>query len=246
MRALNGPNNSEGSPLVGERVLFVGSCLAFPEVMLRLVQMEFEGLGATRIDSLDPEYLPESIGAPALVIVEDRLAGMLDLHFAAIRRRFGATPIALAYGDPAPARRLLALQQRERRLEVLRFLPLNASVAGLVSMLRLLLAGEFVVPGDLICPTPPTAPEPTPQPARARPPQPAPDTTLTHREREVLDRVAQGDRNKIIADALGVSEHTVKLHIHHIIAKIGVNNRTAAAKWYLARRGADGAPQPAS
>ncbi len=43
-----------------------------------------------------------------------------------------------------------------------------------------------------------------------------------------------GQRNKVIANALGVSEHTVKLHIHHIIAKLGVANRTEAANRYMA------------
>jgi DNA-binding NarL/FixJ family response regulator len=109
-------------------------------------------------------------------------------------------------------------------------------------MLRLLLAGEFVIPGDLVA-YPAEAEHAAP---RALPAHPAIDTGLTQREREVLDRVAQGHRNKAIADALGVSEHTVKLHIHHIIVKIGVDNRTAAANWYLARGHPDGALRQAS
>lgn len=244
MLAANGPAMPVSEAVEAEHVLFIGSCLAFPEVMLRLVQIEFEGLGATRTDTLDSDGAGP--GVPRLVIVEDRLVDALERQFEAIRRRFGATPIALAYRDPSLARNLLSRQQRENRFEGLRFLPLNAPVAGLVAMMRLLLAGEFVVPGDLVCPAPEPAPVPEPETARAWPSNPAADTTLTLREREVLDRVAQGDRNKIIAGALGVSEHTVKLHIHHIITKIGVGNRTAAANWYLAQGRADGVAQPAS
>ena len=55
---------------------------------------------------------------------------------------------------------------------------------------------------------------------------------LTPREKEVLALVASGHPNKVIARDLDVSCHTVKLHIHRIIAKLGVNNRTEAAVWY--------------
>jgi DNA-binding NarL/FixJ family response regulator len=52
---------------------------------------------------------------------------------------------------------------------------------------------------------------------------------LTPREREVLALIAQGKQNKMIAAQLSLSEHTIKLHIHHIISKMGVSNRTEAA-----------------
>ncbi|MDN3722302.1 helix-turn-helix transcriptional regulator [Roseibium salinum] len=44
---------------------------------------------------------------------------------------------------------------------------------------------------------------------------------LTPRENEVLALIAQGLQNKNIAAALRLSEHTIKLHIHHIISKMG-------------------------
>ena len=52
---------------------------------------------------------------------------------------------------------------------------------------------------------------------------------LTPREIEVLTMVALGQPNKAIASELTLSEHTVKLHIHRVIAKLGVKNRTEAA-----------------
>lgn len=58
---------------------------------------------------------------------------------------------------------------------------------------------------------------------------------LTVRELGILSRVARGQQNKIIAADLGLSEHTVKLHIHNIITKLGVHNRTEAAVLYLER-----------
>lgn len=56
---------------------------------------------------------------------------------------------------------------------------------------------------------------------------------LTARELEVLARVAQGHQNKIIAFDLGLSEHTIKIHLHNIIQKLGVHNRTEAAAKYF-------------
>ena len=58
-------------------------------------------------------------------------------------------------------------------------------------------------------------------------------SSLTPRELEVLALIAQGHQNKNIAANLSLSEHTIKLHIHHIISKMGVSNRTEAAAAYL-------------
>jgi NarL family two-component system response regulator LiaR len=59
-------------------------------------------------------------------------------------------------------------------------------------------------------------------------PSPA-DQTLTRREREVLELIARGRSNKRIAFELGISEKTVKTHVGHVLAKLGVSDRTQAA-----------------
>ena len=59
---------------------------------------------------------------------------------------------------------------------------------------------------------------------------------LTEREREILQMVARGLQNKVIAAALGLSQHTVKIHLHNIIRKLGVHNRTEAAALFLGLR----------
>jgi len=51
---------------------------------------------------------------------------------------------------------------------------------------------------------------------------------LTAREVEVLRRVAGGNRNRDIADLLFISEETVKVHIKHIMEKLGAKDRTQA------------------
>jgi two-component system, NarL family, response regulator LiaR len=52
---------------------------------------------------------------------------------------------------------------------------------------------------------------------------------LTDREREVLGLIARGRANKRIALELGISEKTVKNHVGHVLAKLGVTDRTQAA-----------------
>ena len=56
-----------------------------------------------------------------------------------------------------------------------------------------------------------------------------PDHQLTPREQEVLDLIARGFSNKRIALELGVAEKTVKTHVSHVLAKLGVSDRTQAA-----------------
>jgi NarL family two-component system response regulator LiaR len=52
---------------------------------------------------------------------------------------------------------------------------------------------------------------------------------LTAREQEVLDLIARGYANKRIALELGIAEKTVKTHVGHVLAKLGVADRTQAA-----------------
>jgi len=54
------------------------------------------------------------------------------------------------------------------------------------------------------------------------------DETLTQREIEVLQQVAGGNRNRDIAEKLFITEETVKVHIKHIMEKLGAADRTQA------------------
>jgi LuxR family maltose regulon positive regulatory protein len=54
-------------------------------------------------------------------------------------------------------------------------------------------------------------------------------TTLSRREEEVLDLIAQGLTNKEIGTTLFISEATAKVHVRHILEKLGVRSRTEAA-----------------
>jgi DNA-binding NarL/FixJ family response regulator len=55
-----------------------------------------------------------------------------------------------------------------------------------------------------------------------------PVETLTARETEVLQLLAQGLTNRAVADRLGISEHTAKFHVNAILGKLGAQGRTDA------------------
>jgi NarL family two-component system response regulator LiaR len=70
--------------------------------------------------------------------------------------------------------------------------------------------------------------------AAARPPTPGHD--LTGREREVLALLVEGLSNTQIAERLGISPSTIKSHVSHILAKLGVASRTEAATLAVRQR----------
>lgn len=67
-------------------------------------------------------------------------------------------------------------------------------------------------------------PEPTPE-------QTPPGGRLSPRELEVLRLAAQGLSNPHIASRLGISSHTVRTHLDHVMDKLGVSSRIQAAVW---------------
>jgi LuxR family maltose regulon positive regulatory protein len=75
-------------------------------------------------------------------------------------------------------------------------------------------------------PAPPTATTPAP------PAGTADSAQLSERELEVLERIAAGDSNKLIARAFDLSPHTVKRHVANILDKLDLRSRGQAAAWY--------------
>ncbi len=70
-----------------------------------------------------------------------------------------------------------------------------------------------------------------PEGVAARQRGPAHDHGLSVREHEVLRLMAEGASNRGIADDLSLSERTIENHVRHILDKLGLDSRTAAAIW---------------
>jgi two-component system nitrate/nitrite response regulator NarL len=76
-------------------------------------------------------------------------------------------------------------------------------------------------------------------PGALAPPEPAaaePLDTLSPREREILGQIARGASNKEIARELGIAETTVKIHVQHILRKLGFSSRVQAAVYASERQ----------
>jgi two-component system nitrate/nitrite response regulator NarL len=73
-------------------------------------------------------------------------------------------------------------------------------------------------------------------PAAAPEPEPEPASPLSAREEDVLREIAAGASNKEIARTLAIAETTVKIHVQHILRKLGLSSRVQAAV-YATERG---------
>ncbi|EXL09356.1 helix-turn-helix transcriptional regulator [Aquamicrobium defluvii] len=141
-----------------------------------------------------------------------------------------ASAAAIEHGDREPS---LHLKDALRSRLVRGVLPMNLRLDVWLSVVRLLLHGGEYFPARMFFSqiaggaSPGTASGMTDE-SRAI----ADDdelATLTARELQILEMVARGLQNKTIAAEFSLSEHTVKVHLHNIIGKLGVQNRSEAA-----------------
>lgn len=219
---------------------FWGSSLSFPDWVLRTIEAEASAGQSIRIKSLDDIMRHTSCGPDdardrlSMMFFDDTVANEVLANFGRLCEEVELRTCILAYRDPSIAQQLLNTRQTNPDLARILLLPMDVPISCWTPMLHLVLAGNFFVPGDLVCAT-----ERDPASRSGFPCSAGPENRLTRREEEVLALVAKGGRNKAIAHTMSLSEHTVKLHLHHAISKIGARNRTEAANWYLTRQHAD-------
>ena len=157
-----------------------------------------------------------------------QLAGLLQEHPDAI--------VALALGEAETRRALRAMRGSSRRPAIVALsdsparlwtsasralglraaLPLRATPDEIDGALRAVHAGLLAV-----------HPEALAQPVSGSAQQ-APGPPLTSREREILELIAEGANNRVIAARLAISRHTVKFHVASILDKLGAGSRTEA------------------
>jgi two-component system nitrate/nitrite response regulator NarL len=76
---------------------------------------------------------------------------------------------------------------------------------------------------------PPAPADPDAASSSTEPAPAGPLDSLSPREREILQGIARGQSNKEIARDLGIAETTVKIHVQHILRKLGLASRVQAA-----------------
>ncbi len=113
------------------------------------------------------------------------------------------------------------------------FIPKSAAINVTLNALKLVMLGEIYLPPTLMYGATGAQGD---EDAGAHPTAPAPRTfdptllaPLTQRQYDVLALLGQGKSNKDIADTLGISEGTVKVHVGAILKVLGASNRTQAA-----------------
>jgi DNA-binding NarL/FixJ family response regulator len=90
--------------------------------------------------------------------------------------------------------------------------------------------------------------KPPPQPQMPSPavPRERERSPLSLRECEIVSLVAQGFKNKEMAEKMLITEQTVKNHLHNIFDKLGVSDRLELALHFIAQRPQMGASAPAN
>jgi DNA-binding NarL/FixJ family response regulator len=152
----------------------------------------------------------------AVILLGGSTCGQIDLvDLAVLSAAAPGTPILVTADcdDPERARTIL-------RSGAQGFMPNSLGLKILVAALERVRAGGTYVP--LVLTEPGSG-----ETARAAADPPWPE--LTRRQRDVLALISEGRSNKLIADALNVSESTVKAHVKQIIKRLNVVNRTQAA-----------------
>ena len=158
-----------------------------------------------------------------LILLDIRMPGVDGFTtLATLRRLFPALRIAILSGS-------VDVMDMRRAAEngAVGYLPKSMDRQPLVNALRLLISGEKFFPTNVF--------EATEKPAYLQE-LPAWSSKgfgtieLTSRQKAVLNEVAKGMSNREIGKALGISEITVKIHVHSICQKLAVRNRMQAVQ----------------
>lgn len=229
------PINSLPDANAARTLLFICRPWTISTAMMAAIESEFPWLSVKTASDLQSAAAAFD-GSVQLVLADIAFAPALHRHWAALTRFHRNVGLAFMGSDDEIA--LGDLEARDSEI-IHGIVPFNVNLDVFLSALRIILRGGRYFP-------------PTSRLRKRVPLDKAKDLSetevgaqnagnsptrmidrLTKREKEILARIAMGNQNKIIAAALGLSEHTVKIHIHNIITKLGVHNRTEVVALYF-------------
>jgi len=152
---------------------------------------------------------------PDVAVVDLRMPGLTGVEVVKqVRAEFPEARVVILTGSEGSEGVYRALQAGARA-----YLLKDARGPELLQALRDVHAGKRVVPPEVAL----------------RLAERMPQSDLSPREMDVLRLLTDGRSNKLIADALGLSEATVRTHVSNILSKLGVSDRTQAATEALRR-----------
>lgn len=179
-----------------------------------------------------------------LVVLDILMPGMSGLQgITLVKHKFPKTKVAIISGTIESDKAKEAME-----LGAVGYFPKTLSAASFIPAIRLVLSGQQYLPTDLSAPgrimrsyygnkdTDATTPSRMASYAvheqaaawNSNDPEATKLSSLSRREKEILELVSKGLKNKEIGDQLGIEESTVKQHMRKIFEKLGVRNRTEA------------------
>ncbi|MCT8997628.1 response regulator transcription factor [Chelativorans intermedius] len=216
-------------------LLFIAPPGSVSDSMMAAVEREFGWISAHNVP--EARLACTRFGAEVqLILVDARLLGDFNAHAGALAavHPYAATAVMAPAPDDFGAGLMRSLNLHTAR----GVLPMDVNIDIWLSIIRIMLKGGKYFPPAMYSRLRYLETGGHDVPIEDRPGGHSEQWSrtmdeLTVRELEVLAMVARGHQNKIIAADLGLSEHTVKIHIHNIIRKLGVHNRTEAAAIYF-------------
>lgn len=230
-----------------DTIILCGPKSCFSDCVQRTIEAEFTEHSAFFIDSyqkIDCDFL-SNLGKVSVIVFHDSAYKEILQNSLNVEEMFPNQTKVLAYDDCN-----LTNECWEKCSQFFdSFLPMDARVDVWLSIIRLILAGGVYVPPSLKdaqfeaklstgvhrndVNIDPMDHKSESTKLRENDQESCGFDHLTKRENEVLKLVADGLQNKNIASEFGLSEHTVKLHVHNVIVKLRVANRTEAAAMFL-------------
>jgi two-component system nitrate/nitrite response regulator NarL len=171
----------------------------------------------------------EAVGADIVLITVDSAERATSPQMRAVYRELGTTPVVLLNLADDDERLLEALS-----LGIRGIIDKNADAAHLLDSLREVLNGETVISkrlaSRLVVEYVASSSSDRPRQSANRA---ARGSDLSERERDVLSRLARGESNRVIAERMYISIHTVRAHVRSLMQKLHVQNRVQAATYAL-------------
>ncbi|WDR06245.1 response regulator transcription factor [Devosia rhodophyticola] len=192
--------------------------------LLKSAQQGFPHLGVTLTNQL-PDDDP-ALFTPRLILLDALAFRSVSSLIGQCREYYPNTPIALMVEggwNEDPALRAVVAERAVQGL-----LPFNLQMNVWLAAVWLLLNGGEYFPST-VGPKSAARSFLTRRQQHLNSDRSDSESMLSTREAEVLEFVSDGLQNKIIAAKMELSEHTVKVHVHNIIRKLKVHNRTQAA-----------------
>jgi DNA-binding NarL/FixJ family response regulator len=236
--AVNGPSSGEVVPTKPKiRIVVADDHPIFRDGLCRLLALEedFEVVAQASdgrqvleiLQQLEPDILLLDLKMPGL----DGLATLQRLQAARNKTRVIVLTASDDKNEFVQAMKLgtsgIVLKQTATELLIKSIRKVHAGEIWLDSHTTAAVIRQFVANEEAPAPPPPPPP-PAPSAGRERERSP-----LSQREREIVALVAQGFKNKEMAEKMFISEQTVKNHLHNIFDKLGVSDRLELALYAI-------------